>query len=151
MTMRPRHICPRLKVLAWTMRPLVDASLEGCVPWTICALWTMCPLNYVSLTDVSRLGTAYSRRIITRAVLAETCFNPGALWATQGNASFAHLTRHLDLINRSLTRVFRLQVFSWLSVPQAPKYFFGAILNFFETARRYSRIIVYHRCYRHRW
>ncbi len=32
----------------------------------------------------------------------------------------------------SLTRDFRAQVFSWISVPQAHKYSNGAVLNFFE-------------------
>ncbi len=54
-------------------------------------------------------------------------------------------------IKGSLTRDFRLQIFSLISVPQAPKYSFGAFLNFFENSRRYSRINVYHRCQWHRW
>jgi hypothetical protein len=45
---------------------------------------------------------------------------------------------------------FRLQVFSWISVSRAPKYSNGAILNFFENSRRYTRINVHHQCQRHR-
>ncbi len=30
--------------------------------------------------------------------------------------------------------------------PQVPKYSIGAVLNFFENLRKYSRINVYHRC-----
>ncbi len=40
----------------------------------------------------------------------------------------------------SLTRDFRLHFFSWISVPQAPKYSIGAVLNFFENSRRYLRM-----------
>ncbi len=46
--------------------------------------------------------------------------------------------------------IFDLRFFSWISVPQAHKYSIGAVLNFFENSRRYSRINVYHRCQRHR-
>ncbi len=46
--------------------------------------------------------------------------------------------------------IFDLRFFSWISVPQAPKYSIGAVLNFFENSRRYSQINVYHRCQRHR-
>ncbi len=46
--------------------------------------------------------------------------------------------------------IFDFRFFSWISVPQASKYSIGAILNFFENSRRYSRINVYHRCQRHR-
>ncbi len=55
------------------------------------------------------------------------------------------------LLKGSLTRYFQLQVFSWISVPQAPKYSIGAFLNFFKNSQRYSQINVYHRCQRHRW
>jgi len=47
----------------------------------------------------------------------------------------------------SLTRDFWLQVF--FIFPQAPKYSIGAVSNFFENSRRYSRINVYHQCQRH--
>ncbi len=47
--------------------------------------------------------------------------------------------------------IFELRFFSWISVPQAYKYSIGAVLNFFENSRRYSRITVYRRCKRHRW
>ncbi len=46
--------------------------------------------------------------------------------------------------------IFDLSFFSWISVPQAPKYSIGAVLNFFENSGRYSQINVYHRCQRHR-
>ncbi len=50
----------------------------------------------------------------------------------------------------SLTPDFELRFFSWISVPQAHKYYNGAVLNFFENSRRYSRINVYCRCKQHR-
>ena len=37
--------------------------------------------------------------------------------------------------------IFDFRFFSWISVPQAPKYSIGATLNFFENSQRYSRII----------
>ncbi len=40
--------------------------------------------------------------------------------------------------------------FFMISVPRAPKYSIGAVLNFFENSRIYSRIIVNHYCQRHR-
>ncbi len=46
--------------------------------------------------------------------------------------------------------IFELRFFSWISVPQAHKYSIGAVLNFFENSRRYSRINVFRRCKRHR-
>ncbi len=46
--------------------------------------------------------------------------------------------------------IFDLSFFSWISVPQAPKYSIGAVLNFFENSRRYSRTNFYHRCQQHR-
>ncbi len=39
--------------------------------------------------------------------------------------------------------IFDLMFFSWISVPQASKYSNGAILNFFENSRKYSRINVH--------
>ncbi len=39
--------------------------------------------------------------------------------------------------------IFDFRFFSWISVPQAPMYSFGAVLNFFENSRRYSRINIY--------
>ncbi len=38
--------------------------------------------------------------------------------------------------------IFDFKFFSWISVPQAPKYSIEAFLNFFENSRRYSRIPV---------
>ena len=46
--------------------------------------------------------------------------------------------------------IFELRLFSWISVPQAHKHSIGAVLNFFENSRRYSRFNVYRRCKRHR-
>ncbi len=42
--------------------------------------------------------------------------------------------------------IFELRFCSWISVPQAHTYSIGAVLNFFENSRRYSRINVYCRC-----
>ncbi len=47
--------------------------------------------------------------------------------------------------------IFDFKFFSWIRVPQAPKYSIGAFLNFFENSQRYSRINVYHWCQRHWW
>ncbi len=38
--------------------------------------------------------------------------------------------------------IFDFRFFSWTSVPQAPKYSIGAVLNFFENSQRYSRMII---------
>ncbi len=57
---------------------------------------------------------------------------------------------HYQLLKGIWHEIFDLSFFSWISVPQAPKYSIGAVLNFFENSRRYSRINVYHRCKRHR-
>ncbi len=46
--------------------------------------------------------------------------------------------------------IFDFMFFSWISVLQAPRYSIGAILNFFKNSQRYLRIILYHRCQRHR-
>jgi hypothetical protein len=48
-----------------------------------------------------------------------------------------------------LTPDVRLQVFSWISVPRAPKYSNGTVLNFFENSRRYTRMNVYRWCQQH--
>ncbi len=53
-------------------------------------------------------------------------------------------------IKGGLTRDFLLQVFSWISVPQAHEYSTRAVKNFVENLWRYSQINVYHRCQR-RW
>ncbi len=45
----------------------------------------------------------------------------------------------------SLTRDFRLEVFFMISVPRAHEYSLGAVSNYFENSRRYSRMTVYHR------
>ncbi len=39
--------------------------------------------------------------------------------------------------------IFELRFFPWISVPQANKYSTGAVLNFFENSRRYSRILMF--------
>ncbi len=41
-------------------------------------------------------------------------------------------------VKGSLTRDFRVQVFLWISIPRAPEYPIGAIVNFYENLRRYS-------------
>jgi hypothetical protein len=46
----------------------------------------------------------------------------------------------------SLTWVFWLKVFLWISFPLAPEYPMGAIWNFYENSRRYSQLCVYRRC-----
>ncbi len=47
--------------------------------------------------------------------------------------------------------IFDFWFFSWISFPQAPEYTITAILNFFENSRRYSRLMMHHRCCWHRW
>jgi len=47
-----------------------------------------------------------------------------------------------ELLKESLTRDFRLQVFSWISFPRAPEYTTGAISNFYENMRRFSKLKV---------
>ncbi len=37
--------------------------------------------------------------------------------------------------------IFDFKFFSWISVPQAPKYSIGAFLNFFENSWRYSKLM----------
>ncbi len=44
----------------------------------------------------------------------------------------------------TVSRDFRLLVFSWISFPQAPEYTIVAISNFLENSRRYSRLQVHH-------
>jgi hypothetical protein len=48
------------------------------------------------------------------------------------------------LVKGSLTRDFRSHFFFMNQCPPGPKYSNGAVLNFFENSRRYSRINVYH-------
>jgi hypothetical protein len=88
MTICPRKMYPRTKILGrrvpWTMRPLDDASPGRRVPWTMrplddvspgrCVPWPMLPLDdaslwmrpldYASLTDVSRPWAADRRWVI---------------------------------------------------------------------------------------
>ncbi len=51
----------------------------------------------------------------------------------------------------TVSRDFRLIVFSWISFTQASEYTITSISNFFENSRRYSQLKVHHRCQRHRW
>ncbi len=46
---------------------------------------------------------------------------------------------------------FRLQIFSWISFPQAPEYTIRAVLKFFKISWRYSQFNVHHRYRWHRW
>ncbi len=39
--------------------------------------------------------------------------------------------------------IFDFRIFSWISVPQAPNYSIGAVLNFFKNSRRYLRMNIY--------
>ena len=45
--------------------------------------------------------------------------------------------------------IFDFRFFSWIRVPWAHEYSLGAVSNFFENSRRYSRMNFYHRCQRH--
>ncbi len=51
----------------------------------------------------------------------------------------------------TVSRDFRLLVFSWISFPQSPEYTMRAVSNFFENSRTYSQLKVCHRCQRYRW
>ncbi len=73
----------------------------------------------------------------------------GSGWTTL-SSPFLPMQTEFHNFKGSLIWDFRSQFFSWISVPQAPKYSTGAVLNFVENSRRYSRINVYHRCQRHR-
>jgi hypothetical protein len=46
---------------------------------------------------------------------------------------------------------FLLQVFLWITFPQAPDNNIRIISNFFENSWRYSQVKVHHRCQLHRW
>ncbi len=48
-------------------------------------------------------------------------------------------------VKGTVPQYFRLQVFSWISFPQAPEYPNRAISNFLENSRRYSYLKVHHR------
>ncbi len=50
-----------------------------------------------------------------------------------------------------MSRDFLLQVFSWITFPQAPENSIRVISNFFENLRRYSQVKVHHRCQRQLW
>ncbi len=63
---------------------------------------------------------------------------------------FAPDRLHMYILKGVWHEIFELRFFSWISVPQAQKYSTGAVLNFVENSRRYSRINVYRRCKRHR-
>ncbi len=55
------------------------------------------------------------------------------------------------LFKGTVSRDFRLLVFSWISFPQTPEYTIRAVSNFFQNSRRYSQLKVHHRCRLHRW
>ncbi len=57
---------------------------------------------------------------------------------------------HISFLQGSLTRDFRLQVFSWISFPRGPEYTNTAISNFYENSQRYSQFCVYRQCRWHR-
>ncbi len=61
------------------------------------------------------------------------------------------LTKCIDWFLKGVWHeIFDFRFFLWISVPQAPKYSIGAVLNFFENSRRYSRMNIYRRCRWHR-
>ncbi len=51
----------------------------------------------------------------------------------------------LHLFKGTVPRDFWLQVFLWISFPQAPEYTTKAVSNFFENSRRYSQLKVHYR------
>ncbi len=53
--------------------------------------------------------------------------------------------------NGTVSWDFLLQVFSWITFPQAPDNNIRIISNFFENSRRYSQVKVHHRCQQHWW
>ncbi len=55
------------------------------------------------------------------------------------------------LLKGQCHEIFDFWFFSWISFPQAPEYITGAFSNFFENSRRYSQLMVHHRCRWHRW
>ncbi len=55
------------------------------------------------------------------------------------------------IIKGTVSRDFLLQVFSWITFPQAPENNIRVISNFSENLLRYSQVKVHHRCQLHRW
>jgi hypothetical protein len=72
MPMRPRIYRPKT-FFSGSIRPLGDASLGRCVPWTII------PLNDAFVTDLSRDWTAYTWWIIPKAGRRKLGFIPVAM------------------------------------------------------------------------
>ncbi len=54
-------------------------------------------------------------------------------------------------IKGTVSRDFRLLVFTWISNPQVPEYTIRAVSFFFENSRRYSQLKVHHQRRWHRW
>ncbi len=57
----------------------------------------------------------------------------------------------LFVIKWTAPRDFWLQVFSWISFPQAPESTIRVVSNFFENSWIYFQLEVHHRCHWHRW
>ena len=66
------------------------------------------------------------------------------------SSTFLSKRKNYEILKGVWHEIFDLSFFSWISVPQAPKYSIGAVFNFFENSRRHLRIQGYHRCQRHR-
>ncbi len=64
---------------------------------------------------------------------------------------YEDVSQREQTVKGTVPRDFRLLVFSWISLPQAPECTISAISIFFENLRRYSRLKVHHRCQRHQW
>ncbi len=64
-----------------------------------------------------------------------------------GAKSLSH-SAALQLLNLNGVwhEIFDFRLFSWISFRQAPEYPIGAMLNFYENSRRYSKVKVDHRC-----
>ncbi len=54
-------------------------------------------------------------------------------------------------VKGTVPRDFRLQVFSWISLPQVPEYPQRDIVNFFKNSQRYLQLNVHHQCRWHWW
>ncbi len=59
--------------------------------------------------------------------------------------------RHIIILKGQCHEIFCFRFFSWITFPQAPDNNIRIISNFFENSRRYSQVMVYHRCQRHWW
>ncbi len=72
-------------------------------------------------------------------------------WNTWQNPNIIYSRNRPGQFKGTVSRDFLLQVFSWITFPQAPDKNIRIISNFFENSRRYSQVKVHHRCQRHRW